>query len=135
VSPPLAFLDEIFAQTRNGLQLNPDLIQDLSPHALQTITAREGYTLSILCQTISASVAITTQLDTVISQHAEIRKEHQELRWFPPDVLFRVANESATLQDMCSLQSALYNLSRLATALALSTCPTAPSALPQCIPA
>jgi len=41
-SPPLAFLAEIFLVTRNSLQLNPDLVQDLSPPALQTITAGEG---------------------------------------------------------------------------------------------
>jgi len=33
-SPTLAILAENFSETRNSLQLNPDLVQDLSPHAL-----------------------------------------------------------------------------------------------------
>jgi len=65
---PLAFRAKIFSETRNSLQLNPDRVQDLSPHPLQTITAGEGSTLSILCATVSGIVAITTQLDTVNTQ-------------------------------------------------------------------
>jgi len=64
-SPPPAFLAEIFTKTRNSLQLNPDLVQDRSPHALQSISASEGCILSILCATISDLVTITTQLDSV----------------------------------------------------------------------
>jgi len=79
-SPPLAFLAEIFTETRNSLQLNPDLVQDLSPDALQSITAGEGSILSILCATVSGMVAITTQLDTVTTQLSDICKENQELR-------------------------------------------------------
>ena len=67
-APPLAFLAEIFAETRNSLQLNPDLVQDLSPHALHSITAGESSILCILCATVSGIVAITTQLDTVTAQ-------------------------------------------------------------------
>jgi len=48
----------MFSETRNSLQLNPDLVQDLSPHALQTITTGEGSILSILCATVSGIVAV-----------------------------------------------------------------------------
>jgi len=95
-SPPLAFQAEIFSETRNSLQLNPDLVQDLSPHALQTITAGEGSILSVLCATVSGIVAIPTQLDTVTTQLSEIGKENQELRIKFHDLSSMVANESAT---------------------------------------
>lgn len=77
-SPLLGFLAELFSGTRNSLQLNPYLVHDLSPHALQTITAGEGSTLSILSTTVSGIVAIITQGDTVTNQLAQIRNENQE---------------------------------------------------------
>ena len=59
-SPPLAFLAEIFAETRDSLQLNPDLVQDLSPRSLPSITAGEGLIYFIFCATVSGIVTITT---------------------------------------------------------------------------
>jgi len=59
-SPPLHFLAEIFTETRNSLQLHPDLVQDLTPDTLQTITSGKGSILSTLCATVSGIVAITT---------------------------------------------------------------------------
>ena len=76
-SPPLGFLAEIFSDTRNSLQLDPDLVQHLSPQALQTITTGEGSVLSILGAIVSGIVAITTELDTVTTQLSAIRKENQ----------------------------------------------------------
>ena len=76
-APPLAFQAEIFSETRNSLQVNPDLVQDLSPHPPRTITAGEGCILSILCATVSGIRGITTQLDTVNTQLSEFRKGNQ----------------------------------------------------------
>ena len=84
LSPPLALLAEIFTETRNSLQLNPDLVQDVSPHAHQTITASEGAILSILCATVSGIVAITTQLDRVSTQLAEVHKRKSGTPRKPP---------------------------------------------------
>jgi len=58
-SLPLSFGAETFTQIRNSLQLNPDLVQDLFPHALQSITTGEGFICSILCTTVSGIVAVT----------------------------------------------------------------------------
>jgi len=114
----------------NSLQLNPDLFQDPSPHALQTITAGEGFTLSILCPTVSGGVAITTQLHTVTNQRAKICKQNQELWRSLHDLSSNVANELATHLDIGPLQSALRNLSQCVTAPAPSGRPTAPTAPP-----
>jgi len=82
-------------------------VQDLSPHALQTITAGEGCILSVLCATVSGIVAITTQLDTVNTQLSEFRKENPELRTKIYDLSSMVANEVPTHEDIRPLQSAL----------------------------
>ena len=127
-SPPLAFLAEIFTETRNSLQLNPDLVQDLSPYALQSITAGKGSILSILCATVAGIVTITTQLDTVTNQLSEVRKENQELRTNLHTLSSRVANESATHEDIRPLQSALSDLSHRVTTATPTARPMAPTA-------
>jgi len=140
-SPPLAFLAEVFSETRKSLQLNPDLVQDLSPHPLQTITAGEGSILSILCATVCGIVAITTQLYTVNTQLSEFRKENQELRTKIHDLSSMVANEVPTHEDIRPLHSALRDLSHHVTTTALTdrpraptSHPTAPTASPQRLP-
>ena len=133
-SPPLASLAEIFTETRNSLQLNSNLVQDLSPHALQTITAGEGSIRSILCTTVSGIVAITTQLETVNTQLSEFRNENQELRTKIHDLPSMVANEVPTHDDIRPLHSALRDLSHRVTATAPTARPTAPTAPPQPLP-
>jgi len=134
-SPPLAFLAEIFTETRNSLQLNPDWIQDLSPHALQTITAGEGSIPSILCTTVSGIVAITTQLDTVNHQLSEIRKANPELHSNLHELSSKIANESGTHEYIRPLLPALGDLSHRMTTTVPTAPPTAPTAPPQGLPA
>ena len=129
-SPTLAFLAETFTVTRNSLQLNCDLVQDLSPHALQTITAGEGPILSILYTTVSGIVAITTQLETVNTQLSEIHKENQELRSNLHDLTSKITNELALYEDIRPLQSALRDLSHRVTTTAPMACPTATTSHP-----
>ena len=74
--PPLAFLAEVFADTRDSLHLDPTLVPNLTPHALHTISTGEGSTLSILYATVSGIVAITNQLDTVTTQLSALAKEN-----------------------------------------------------------
>ena len=74
--PPLAFLAEVFSETRDSLQLDSTLVPNLTPQALHTISAGEGSTLSILCATVSGIVAITNQLDTVSIQLSALTKEN-----------------------------------------------------------
>ena len=133
-SAPLAFLAEILMETSNSLQLNPELVQDLSPHALQTITAGEGSILAILCATVSGIIAITTQLDTGTTQLSEIRKENQQLLSNLHNLSCRVANESATHEDIRPLQSALHDLSYKVTTPAPTARPSATTAPTQCQP-
>ena len=132
---PLAFLVEISSQNRNSLQLNPDLVQDLDPHALQTIIAGEGSTLSILCATVSGIVAITMQLDIITYQLGNICKENQELGSNVHALSSRVANKSATLDDISPLQSALHDLSDHVAAPTLAASSKVPTAPPQLLPA
>ena len=134
-SPPLAFLAEIFTETRDSLQLNPDLVQDISPLSLQSITAGQGSILSIVCASVSGIIAITTQLNTVTTQLWEIRKENQQLRSNLHDLASKVANESATHQDIGPIHSVLRDLSHRMTTTPLPARPTAPIAPPKCLPA
>ena len=55
---PLEFLSDLFTETRDNLPLPPQLVQNLSPHALSTISAGEGSILSILCAAVSGIVTI-----------------------------------------------------------------------------
>ena len=129
-SPPLALLAETFSETRDSLQLNPDLVQDRSPHDLQTITAGEGSISSILCATVSGIVAITTQLATVNTHLPGIRKENRELSSKVHDLSSMVANESATHEDIRPLQSAPRDLSHHGTTTAPTARPAAPTSHP-----
>ena len=78
--PPLAFLAEVFSETRDSLQLDPTLVPNLTPQALHTISVGEGLTLSISCATVSGIVAITNQLDTLTTQLSALTKENGEPR-------------------------------------------------------
>jgi len=126
-SPPLAFLAEIFTQTTNSLQLNPDLVQDLSPHGLQIFTAGEGCIVSIVCATVSGIVAITTKLRSVNTQLAEMCKENQELRSNLYDHSSKITNKSGTHEDIRPLKSALCDLSHRVTTVIITDRPTAPT--------
>jgi len=140
--PPLAFLAETSTETRNSLQLNADLVQHHSPHARQSITPSERSIRSILCATVYDIVAITTQLDTVTIQLSEICKGNKELRSNLHVLLSKIANESATNEDIRPLHSTLRDLSHCvittaptARPTAPTSRPTAPMAPPQCLPA
>jgi len=122
--------------------VNPDRVQDLSPHALQRITTGAGCILSILCATVSAIVAITTQLDTVTTQLSAIRKENQELHSNLHALSSTIANNSATHEDIRPLQTVLHDLSHRVTSTPPMARPTVPTARPtapnapsQCLPA
>ena len=127
-SPPLTFLAESFADTRNRLQLNPYLVQDLSTHALQTITTGEVSIVSIPCATIAGIVAITTQLDTVTAQLSEIPKQNQDLGSNLHDLSPKIATESATDEDIHPLQFTLGDLPHCVTTTAPTTRPMAATA-------
>ena len=109
-SPPLTFLVEIFAETRNSLQPSPDHIYDLSPQARQTITAGEGSILSIPHATVSGMVAIPTQLDTVTTQQWDRMEENDDLLTHLNDLSSKVANESVTQDDIGPLISAVRDI-------------------------
>ena len=134
-SPPLAFLALIFPETRDSLQLNPDLVQDLFPRSLQSVTAGEGSILSILCATVPGIMAITTQLKTVTTRLSEIRKENQGLRSNLHDLASKVAKESVTCEDICPIQAVLRDLSHRVTTTAPPARPTARSAPSRHLPA
>jgi len=55
-------------------------------------------------------VAIPTQVNRVTTQLSEIRKEDQELRYNLDALASKVANESATHEDIHLIQSALSDL-------------------------
>ena len=74
---PLEFLSDLFSETRESLRLPPKLVQNLSPHAISTISAGEGSILSILCAAVSGIVTINKQLDTVNIRLVELSKENQ----------------------------------------------------------
>ena len=97
---PLVFLVETFSETRKSLQLSSTPAKDLSPKALQTITASEGSILFILFATVSGIMAITTQLETVTNQLAELRKESSKLHTDLDNLCSKVVYESVT-QDNC----------------------------------
>lgn len=94
------------------------------------MTAGEGSTVSIQHPTVPSIVTISTQLNTVTSHLAEIRKANQELTSSLHNLSSRVANESATNKDIHPLQTALGDLSHRVTASAPTAPPTAPTAPP-----
>ena len=71
-------------------------------------------------------MAITIQLNTVTSQLAKIHKENQQGRCNLHDLSSRVANESATNEDIRLLQSALRDRSHRVLAPTHAAAPTAP---------
>ena len=117
-SPPRTFLAESFSEMRSSLQLNWDLVQDLSPHARQTVTPCEEYILSIFYATLSGIVAIMTQLDTVTNPFTEVCEENHQLDSSLHELSSRVAKEIATREDIAPLQSALRALSHRVSASA-----------------
>ena len=114
---PLEFLSDLFAETRESLRLPPQLVQNLSPHALSTISAGEGSILSILCAAVSGIVIINKQLDTVNTRLVELSKENEQLREKIHDVSSVLANDVATSEELRHLNSALRDLSHRVSAL------------------
>ena len=109
--PPLEFLSDLFAETGDSLRLPPHLVQNLSPHALSTISAGEGSILAILCAAVSGIVTINKQLDTVNTRLVELSKENEQLREKILDVSSVLANDVATSEELRPLNSALRDLS------------------------
>ena len=114
--PPLAFLAEIFSDTRDSLQLDPTLVPNLTPQALHTISAGEESTLSILCATVSGIVAITNQLDTVSTQLSALTKENGELCTKLHDISSALANDVASAEDLEALSTSVRDLSHRVSA-------------------
>ena len=127
-TPPLEFLSDLFTETRDSLRLPPQLVQNLSPHALSTISAGEGSILSILCAAVSAIVTIKKQLDTVNTRLVELSKENKQLREKIHDVSSVLANDVATSEELRPLNSALRDLSHRVSA---PPPPRQPSQAPQ----
>ena len=113
---PLEFLTDLFAETRDSLRLPPQLVENLSPHALSTISAGEGSILSILCAAVSGIVTINKQLDTVNTRLVELSKENEQLREKIHDVSSVLANDVATSEELRPLNSALRDLSHRVSA-------------------
>ena len=113
---PLEFLFDLFAETRDSLRLPPQLVQNLSPHALSTISAGEGSILSILCAAVLGIVTINKQLDTVNTRLVELPKENEQLREKIQDVSSVLANDVATSEELDPLNSALLDLSHRVSA-------------------
>ena len=122
---PLECLSDLFAETRDSLRLPPQLVQNISPHALSTISAGEGSILSILCAAVSDIVTINKQLDTVNTRLVELSKENEQLREKIHDVSSVLANVVATSEELRPLNSALRDLSHRVSA------PTPPRQPPQ----
>ena len=115
IAPPLEFLSDLFSEKRDSLSLPPELVQNLSPHALTTISAGEGSILSILCAAVSGIVTINKQLDTVNTRLVELSKENEQLRERIHDVSSVLANDVATSEEL-PLNSALRDLSHRVSA-------------------
>ena len=113
---PLEFLSDLFTETRDSLRLPPQLVQNLSPHALSTISAGEGSILSILCAAVLGIVTINKQLDTVNTRLVELSKENEQLRETIHDVSSVLANDVATSVELRPLNSALRDLSHRVSA-------------------
>ena len=113
---PLEFLSDLFTVTRDSLRLPPQLVQNLSPHVLSTISAGEGSILSILCAAVSGIVTINKQLDNVNTRLVELSKENEQLREKIHDVSSVLANDVATSEELCPLNSALRDLSHRVSA-------------------
>ena len=126
---PLEFLSDLFAETRDSLRLPPQLVQNLSPHALSTISAGEGSILSILCAAVSGIVTINKQLNTLNTRLVELSKENEQLRAKIHDVSSVLANDVATSEELRPLNSALRDLSHRVSA------PPPPRQTPQAPPA
>ena len=115
-TPPLDFLSDLFTETRDNLRLPPQLVQDLSPHALSTIAAGEGSFLSILYAAVSGIVTINKQLNTVNTRLVELSKENELLREKIHDVSSVLANDVAMSGELRPLNSALRDLSHWVSA-------------------
>ena len=128
---PLEFLSDLFTETRDSLRLPPQLVQNLSPHALSIISAGEGSILSILCAAVSGIVTINKQLDTVNTRLVELSRENEQLREKIHDVSSVLANDVATSEELRPLNSALRDLSHRVSAPPPSRqTPQAPPAQP-----
>ena len=114
--PALAFLAEVFSNTRDSLRLDLTLVPNLTPQALHTISAAEGSTLSILCATVSGIVAITNQLDTVSMQLSALAKKNRKLRTKLHDISSVLTNEVASAEDLEALSTSLRDLSHWVSA-------------------
>ena len=114
--PPLAFLAEVFSDTRDSLRLDPTLVPILTTQALHTISAGEGSPLSILCATVSGIVVITEQLDTMSTQLSALVKENRELRTKLHDISSVLANEVASDEDLEALSTSVRDLSHQVSA-------------------
>ena len=101
---PLEFLSDLFTETRDSLRLPPHLVQNLSPHALSTISAGEGSILSILCAAVSGIMTINKKLDTVNIRLVELSKENEQLREKIHDFSSVLANDLATSEELRSPQ-------------------------------
>ena len=129
---PLEFLCDLFSETRDSLRLPPQLVQNLSPHALSTISAGEGSILSILCAAVSGIVTINKQLDTVNTRLVELSKENEQLQGKIHDVTSVLANDVATSEELDPLNSALRDLShRVSAPPPPRQTPQAPQAQPR----
>ena len=115
-TPPLDFLCDLFSEIRDRLRLPPQLVQDLSPHALSTISAGEGSILSIPCAAVSGIVTINKQLNTVNTRLVELSKENEQLRETIHDVTSVLANDVAISEELRPLNSAVRDLSHQVSA-------------------
>ena len=109
--PPLTFLGDIFAETRDALRLDPSLVPNLSPNALHTMSAGEGSILSILCATVSGIVTINKQMDVANTTLKELQKQNEELHTQVHDLSSKLANETATAEDVRNLNNAIRDVS------------------------
>ena len=110
-SPLLAFLGDIFADTRDALCLDPSLVPNLSPNPLHTISASKGSILSILYGTVSGIVTINKLMDEANTTLKELQKQNEELRTQVHDLFSKIANEAATAEDVRNLNNAIRDVS------------------------
>ena len=103
--PPLTFLGEVFAETSDALCLDPSLVPNLSPYALHTMSAGEGSILFILCPTVSGIMTINKQMDEANTTLKELQRQNEELRTQVHDLCSKMANETATAEDVRNLNT------------------------------
>ena len=109
--PPLTFLGNIFAETREAIGLDRSLVQNLSRNDLRTISAGEGSILSILCAAVSGIGAITKQLDEANTSLKTLQKANDNLRTSLHALALMVANETASTEDVRTLSNAIRDVS------------------------